>query len=203
MKRWRFHLQDVTAAISNPVSGFAEWNGAEITVMLRKVASDFDAQPQPASWQDKDLDFAGSWSAQYNQKICWFLHYFYDLFWEGMSYEQFVEKYKIIYQDSEGYGFKMNMLPVRFANRASTSIQWDDKLAQATGFNSFDEYREWYVEHRGKFFRKLLEKIIPKSWCVQELRKNKISFAFLLAKPYLIRLNAIVFLYLMPDMEKR
>lgn len=133
-----------------------EWGGAQDDA--EKIAAEFDAQLKPSSWQDES--FEGSWDAQYNQKVCWFLHYFHGLPWEGMSYRNFVETYKIMYREPNGYGFKMNMLPIRFKSR--NDIDWEKDLVEATGFTSFDACREWCVKHRSAFFRQLIDEHQPK-----------------------------------------
>ena len=149
-----------------------EWGGTQNND--EKIASDFDAQPEPTSWQDKD--FKGSWSAQYNQKICWFLHYFYDLYWEKMSYQQFVETYKIMYRKPDGCGFKMNMFPIRFKGRKD--VKWDELLGKATGFDSFHAYREWCVTHRGEFFREQMRKNQPKLVMCTGIEEKENCFRF-------------------------
>ena len=50
----------------------------------------------PHSWVEDDFD--GSWTTQYNRKICWFLWYYYNLDWKnGESAEHFVKKYDVFY----------------------------------------------------------------------------------------------------------
>ncbi|KOE62848.1 hypothetical protein [Aggregatibacter actinomycetemcomitans] len=112
------------------------------------------------SWSHEDFD--GSWLAQYNQKICWFLWYFYSLEWNnGENSEVFVKHHHILYNQQEnGIGFKMNMLPIGFPNR--NNIDWNETLQKLTGLKSFNEYREWCVIHRGKFFRNAVRKYQPK-----------------------------------------
>ena len=77
-----------------------------------------------------------------------------------MSYQQFVETYKIMYRKPDGCGFKMNMFPIRFKGRKD--VKWDELLGKATGFDSFHAYREWCVTHRGEFFREQMRKNQPK-----------------------------------------
>ena len=61
----------------------------------------------PHSWLEDDFD--GSWTTQYNQKLCWFLWYYYNLDWKsGESYEYFVSTYNVLYP--QGIGFKLNFL---------------------------------------------------------------------------------------------
>ena len=105
-----------------------------------------------SSWSDED--FGGAWTAQYNQKICWFLWYFLNLEWNnGENSTTFVERHHILYSEKEnGIGFKMNMLPIGFPNR--NSIDWNETLQSLTGLSTFNEYREWCVVNRGEFFRK-------------------------------------------------
>lgn len=153
-----------------------EWGGSQDNA--EKVASEFDAQLKPSSWQDEA--FKGSWDAQYNQKVCWFLHYFYELPWEGMSYKNFVESYKIMYGDSDGYGFKMNMLPIRFKSRQS--IDWEKELVEVTGFTSFDAYREWCVEHRSTFFKRLIAENQPKVVLCTGVMEKENFFRFFTGK---------------------
>jgi len=88
----------------------------------------------PHSWVEDDFD--GSWTAQYNRKICWFLWYYYNLEWKnGESAEHFVKKYDVLYP--QGIGFKLNMLPINFKNRSS--IKWNEQFIKLTGFETFDE----------------------------------------------------------------
>ena len=92
----------------------------------------------PHSWVEDDFD--GSWTTQYNRKICWFLWYYYNLDWKnGESTDHFVRTYNVLYP--QGIGFKLNMLPINFKNRAS--IKWNEQFIKMTGFETFDEYREW------------------------------------------------------------
>lgn len=152
-----------------------EWGGSQDNA--EKVASEFDAQSYPSSWQDKS--FESSWNAQYNQKICWFLHYFYDLYWERMSYQKFIETYKIMYRNSDGCGFKMNMFPIRFKGRKD--VTWDG-LSEATGFDSFHAYCEWCVIHRGAFFRKLIDEHKPKLVVCTGIEEKENFFHFFTGK---------------------
>ncbi|AWI50963.1 hypothetical protein DDU33_05480 [Actinobacillus porcitonsillarum] len=112
------------------------------------------------SWSSEE--FEGAWTAQYNQKICWFLWYFHNLEWnERENSEIFVKRHHILYSQKEnGIGFKMNMLPISFPNR--NSVNWNETLQELTGINSFYEYREWCVTYRGEFFRKIVQKYQPK-----------------------------------------
>ena len=111
----------------------------------------------PHSWVEDDFD--GSWTTQYNRKICWFLWYYYNLDWKnGESAEHFVKKYDVLYP--QGIGFKLNMLPINFKNRSS--IKWNDQFIKMTGFETFNEYREWCVENRGAFYRQLIDECHPK-----------------------------------------
>ncbi|MCT8526159.1 hypothetical protein QAA01_01040 [Glaesserella parasuis] len=112
------------------------------------------------SWSSEDFD--GAWAAQFNQKICWFLWYFYNLEWNnGENSEIFVKRHHILYTQKEnGIGFKMNMLPIGFPNR--NNINWNETLKNLTGINSFNEYCEWCVINRGEFFRKIVQKYQPK-----------------------------------------
>ena len=115
--------------------------------MVETIEKEFVPVVRPTSWLDED--FEGSWDTNYNRKICWFLSYFYDLDDRGMSYGEFVMKYNILHPD--GVGFKLNLLPIRFSDRAS--VEWSHAVKSATGFDSFAEYRAWCVTHRGQFFR--------------------------------------------------
>ena len=112
------------------------------------------------SWLHPDFD--GAWIAQYNQKICWFLWYFYNLEWNnGENAEIFVKRHHILYPETnKGIGFKINMLPIGFPNREN--IDWNSDLIKLTGFNSFDEYRQWCIEYRGKFFQNVIKEEQPK-----------------------------------------
>ena len=56
----------------------------------------------PHSWVEDDFD--GSWTTQYNRKICWFLWYYYNLDWKnGESTDHFVRTYNVLYP--QGIGF--------------------------------------------------------------------------------------------------
>ena len=133
-----------------------EWGNLAKTDMAETIEHDFVAQPQPTSWQDEDFD--GSWNTNYNRKICWFLEYFYQLDGYNKSYDAFVEEFKILH--SNGLGFKLNLLPVRFHDRGS--VEWSDNIQTASGFASFADYRVWCVIHRGKFFRDAIRQYQPK-----------------------------------------
>ena len=133
-----------------------EWGNLAKTDMADTIEHEFVALPQPTSWQDED--FEGSWDTNYNRKICWFLEYFYELEGSNKSYKAFVEEFKILYPN--GLGFKLNLLPVRFRDRAS--VDWSENLKASSGFESFDEYREWCFIHRGKFFRNAIQQYKPK-----------------------------------------
>ena len=85
--------------------------------------------------------------------------YYYNLDWKnGESAEHFVKKYDVLYP--QGIGFKLNMLPINFKNRSS--IKWNDQFIKMTGFETFNEYREWCVENRGAFYRQLIDECHPK-----------------------------------------
>ena len=133
-----------------------EWGNLAKSDMTETIEKEFVAVPQPTSWQDEE--FEGSWNTNYNRKICWFLAYFYGLDDKGKTYAQCVSDFKILHPD--GLGFKLNLLPIRFSNRAS--VEWSEAVKTASGFDSFDEYRAWCVTHRGKFFRDLMLKHRPK-----------------------------------------
>ena len=133
-----------------------EWGNLAKTDMAETIEREFVVQPQPSSWQDEE--FEGSWDTNYNRKICWFLEYFYELDGANKSYEAFVEEFKILYPD--GLGFKLNLLPVRFHDRAS--MNWSDNIKAASGFESIADYREWCVVHRGRFFRNTIAQFKPK-----------------------------------------
>lgn len=112
------------------------------------------------SWDHSD--YIGSWTAQYNAKICWFLWYFYHLEWnDGENAETFVKRHHILYSEqAKGIGFKLNMLPLGFKKR--NAVNWTEQYQQATGFASFTEYRNWCIEYRGAFFRELIRTHKPK-----------------------------------------
>ena len=133
-----------------------EWGNLAKTDMAETIEHEFVAQPRPTSWQDED--FEGSWGTNYNRKICWFLRYFYELDGSNKSTKDFVEEFKILYPD--GLGFKLNLLPVRFRDRAT--VDWSEIIKAASGFESFADYREWCVVHRGKFFRNAIQQYKPK-----------------------------------------
>lgn len=133
-----------------------EWGNLAQTDMAETIGTEFVPAPQPTSWADKDFD--GSWNTNYNRKICWFLEYFHGLDGAHKSYDQFVEEYKILHPD--GLGFKLNLLPIRFSNRAS--IDWSEAVQQASGFISFNDYRTWCITHRGAFFREQMQRHRPK-----------------------------------------
>ena len=133
-----------------------EWGNLAKTDMAETIEHEFVAQPRPTSWQDED--FEGSWGTNYNRKICWFLRYFYELDGSNKSTKDFVEEFKILYPD--GLGFKLNLLPVRFRDRAT--VDWSEIIKAASGFESFADYREWCVVHRGKFFRNAIQQFKPK-----------------------------------------
>lgn len=124
-----------------------EWGGSQRNELDPAVDRD-----NLYSWSDED--FIGSWTAQYNQKICWFLWYFFNLEWHhGENSTTFVKRHHILYSEKEdGIGFKMNMLPIGFPNR--NQIDWNETLQSLTGLSTFDKYREWCVVNRGEFFRK-------------------------------------------------
>lgn len=133
-----------------------EWGNLAKTDMTSTIEHEFVALPQPTSWQDEN--FEGSWNTNYNRKICWFLEYFYELTGANKSYKAFVEEFKILYPS--GLGFKINLLPIRFRDRAS--VHWSDDIKAESGFESFAEYREWCVVHRGQFFRNAIRQYQPK-----------------------------------------
>lgn len=150
-----------------------EWGNTSDQKIKETIEAEFQPMPEPASWAEKEFD--GSWNANYNQKICWFLKYFYDLDWDRMSYEEYVRAFKILHPD--GLGFKLNLLPVRFRNRSS--VEWGEAVKEASGFDSFEEYRAWCVTHRGKFFRDLLKKYSPKVLiCTGVGERNNFFLAF-------------------------
>ena len=65
----------------------------------------------PHSWVEDDFD--GSWTTQYNRKICWFLWYYYNLDWKnGESAEHFVKKYDVLYP--QGYWFQIKYATNQF-----------------------------------------------------------------------------------------
>lgn len=132
-----------------------EWGGAQ-----REQLDPAIDENNIYSWSHDEFD--GSWLAQYNQKICWFLWYFHNLEWNnGENSGIFVKRHHILYSQKEnGIGFKMNMLPIGFPNRKS--INWNETLQQLTGLNSFEEYRKWCIIHRGELFRKIVRKYQPK-----------------------------------------
>ncbi|HGO5823848.1 TPA: hypothetical protein ACK3JW_001530 [Mannheimia haemolytica] len=132
-----------------------EWGGKQRNELDRPIQ-----EKELYSWSHEE--FEGAWTAQYNQKICWFLWYFHNLKWDnGENSDIFVKRHHILYSQQEsGIGFKMNMLPISFPNR--NSIDWSTSLKTLTGLNSFNEYRQWCVTHRGKFFRKIVQKYQPK-----------------------------------------
>lgn len=124
--------------------------------------SEMSAKEKPVSedniysWDHSEYD--GGWNAPYNQRVCWFMDYFYQLDLSENSYEDFVKAHKILFK--EGMGFKANMFPIRFSGR--DNINWSSELVELTGFSTFIEYENWCVEHRGKFFRQYVEKYSPK-----------------------------------------
>ena len=82
-------------------------------LLLMIFMRNFSLSPKliPHSWIEDDFD--GSWTTQYNRKICWFLWYYYNLDWKnGESTDHFVRTYNVLYP--QGIGFKLNMLPINF-----------------------------------------------------------------------------------------
>ncbi len=133
-----------------------EWGDTLKRDNAHKIQHEFAPQRVPTSWADED--FEDSWVAGYNQKLCWFLEYFYGIQRDGRLNQAYITEQQMF--QPNGRGFKLNMLPVRFGNRGS--IVWDEEIIAATGFASFDEYRRWCVEHRGKFFQSLMAEHKPR-----------------------------------------
>lgn len=149
-----------------------EWGDTLNRDSAHKIQHEFLPQHVSTSWADKD--FEGSWTAGYNQKLCWFLEYFYGINRTGSLDQAYIAEQKLFYPD--GRGFKLNMLPIRFSGR--DSIDWDDALTDATGFASFDEYRRWCIEHRGKFFQSLMNKYKPRVIVCTGKRDRDFFFEF-------------------------
>ena len=132
-----------------------EWGGEQRNELDKPIQEN-----EIYSWSHEDFD--GAWLAQYNRKICWFLWYFHNLEWNnGENGGVFVKRYNILHSQLEnGIGFKMNMFPIGFPNR--NNVDWNETLQTLTGLNSFNEYRQWCVTHRGEFFRNAVQKFQPK-----------------------------------------
>ncbi|MFU2048062.1 hypothetical protein [Avibacterium gallinarum] len=112
------------------------------------------------SWDHPDC--VDDWKYSYNQKICWFLWYFYNLeLHNNENMDVLVKRHHILYSEqANGIGFKLNMYPLAFKNRRS--INWTENYQKTTGLSSFSEYKNWCVEHRGEYFRNLVKKYMPK-----------------------------------------
>ncbi|WP_439259743.1 hypothetical protein [Lonepinella sp. BR2930] len=96
----------------------------------------------------------------YNEKLIWFISYFYGFDLDKESIKELALNHKIISAEKDSIGFKGNLFPIRFRNRHST--EWTDELKTKTGLDSFSEYRQVVIYERGEFFRKLIEENKPK-----------------------------------------
>ncbi|WP_345848455.1 hypothetical protein [Shewanella algae] len=107
------------------------------------------------SWDTDGETVAGCLRHQYNQKLAWFFSYLYG--WNVDDYKNESIKNKLFC--SEGTGFKMNAFPISFKNR--DSVSWSQKIKEQTGIDSFQVYKEWCIENRGKHFHNLIQKHNP------------------------------------------
>jgi len=113
---------------------------------------DDDAEKSGWEWED-------SLASPTNAKIGWFLNDYFNL--GGFCSENdWLVKNKLFFNDPKGIGFKLNMFPLPLRGRAN--INWSDEIKEKTGFGSFDQYRIWTVQNRGKFFQNLLHQHKPK-----------------------------------------
>ena len=93
---------------------------------------------------------------QYNQKLAWFFAYLFQ--WNIDSYKDEAVKYGLFCQN--GIGYKMNAFPISFKNRKSVS--WGQKTKELIGLHSFEIYKEWCIQVRGKYFQKIASAHSPK-----------------------------------------
>jgi len=93
---------------------------------------------------------------QYNQKLAWFFAYLLD--WDVDRYRQEAAKHRLFC--AGGTGFKMNAYPLSYKNR--NTVVWSERIKQLTGFDDFDAYRTWCIEHRGEYFTQLARNYRPK-----------------------------------------
>lgn len=109
------------------------------------------------SWS---LGFEGAVTNGVNQKICWFLNYYYNLEpTDHYSYEQFVSAHEICFNLPTGKGFKMNLFPLK---ATSHNREWCEKRSRLTGFNNRASYEVWCMIHRGAYYQALLKLHNPK-----------------------------------------
>lgn len=95
-----------------------------------------------------------------NQKICWFLNYYYNLEpVDTYRYDQFVVAHEICFNRPKGKGFKMNLFPL---NAVSHDVDWCDDCTQFTGFNNRSSYEIWCMIHHGIYYQTLLKRHQPK-----------------------------------------
>ena len=60
----------------------------------------------------------------------------------------------------KGVGYKMNAFPLSFKGRCS--VMWGEETKKLIGLHSFEVYREWCIQERGKFFQNLASSHLPK-----------------------------------------
>ncbi|MBL7005436.1 MAG: hypothetical protein ISR69_15585 [Gammaproteobacteria bacterium] len=108
------------------------------------------------AWDLDGESVIDSLAAQYNQKLAWFFSYLFK--WDVSKYTDEAVKYGLFCHN--GIGYKMNAFPLSYKNR--NSVSWEQKTKDLIGLHSFEIYKEWCIQERGKYFQKLASTHSPK-----------------------------------------